>query len=90
LTGAEAARRLFGRWEWPGSQQNHRRRRRANVFTSILIFDHLQFRTKMKAAGVPKSLTLAKPTALSGMQPWFDRFYVAGSRAERDRQLFSH
>ena len=57
---------------------------------AVLIFDHLQFRTKMKAATSLKTLTLAKPTAISGQPAWFTRFYVAGSQAQRDRQLFSH
>jgi hypothetical protein len=57
---------------------------------AVLIFDHLQFRTKMKAATSPKTLTLAKPTAISGMPAWFTRFYVAGSHDEQDRMLFSH
>jgi PLD-like domain len=56
---------------------------------AVLIFDHLQFRTKMKAAVSPKTLTLAKPTAISGKPPWFDRFYVSPSQDERDRLLFS-
>jgi len=33
---------------------------------------------------------IAKPTSISGKPAWFERFYVAGSQAERDRQLFSH
>ena len=57
---------------------------------SLRIFDHLQFRGRMQAsAGNLAALTLAKPTALSGQPAWFDRFYVAGSQLERDRQLFS-
>jgi hypothetical protein len=57
---------------------------------AIRIFDHLEFRTKMKGADEPKSLTLAKPTSMSGEPAWFERFYVAESQSERDRKLFAH
>jgi phosphatidylserine/phosphatidylglycerophosphate/cardiolipin synthase-like enzyme len=57
---------------------------------ALRIFDHLEFRSRMQASGAPTSLTLAKPTKISGKPAWFERFYVAGSQAERDRQLFSH
>ncbi len=60
---------------------------------ALRIFDHLQFRTKMKAATTAKdngSLTLRKPTAISGKAAWFEKFYVADSQVENDRKLFSH
>jgi len=57
---------------------------------AIRIFDHLEFRTKMKGAGKPASLTLAKPAAISGKPAWFEPFYVADSQKERDRKLFAH
>ncbi len=57
---------------------------------AISIFDHLQFRSRMQDANAPKTLTLAKPTSISGKPAWFERFYAANSQAEKDRQLFSH
>ena len=51
---------------------------------AIRIFDHLQFRTNMKGAGEPKSLTLAKPASISGKPVWLEPFYVADSQKERD------
>ncbi|WP_316181911.1 phospholipase D-like domain-containing protein [Bradyrhizobium sp. SZCCHNRI1009] len=64
------------------------------------VFDHLQFRNRMRdafkgkserqrSASAPAAITLRKPTALSGKPAWFERFYVDGSQAERDRLLFS-
>ena len=54
---------------------------------ALRIFDHLDFRARMQAStATPAALTLAKPTALSGQPAWFERFYVAGSQLERDRQ----
>lgn len=65
------------------------------------VFDHLQFRNRMRdafgarderlrRATVPRAITLRRPVALSGDRaPWFARFYEAGSQAERDRLLFS-
>jgi phosphatidylserine/phosphatidylglycerophosphate/cardiolipin synthase-like enzyme len=60
---------------------------------ALRVFDHLQFRTKMKAASSAKdsgALTLQKPTAMSGKPTWFAKFYVADSQVENDRKLFSH
>ena len=57
---------------------------------AILIFDHLEFRTAMKGAAEPKSLTLAKPKSLSGQPAWFEKYYAADSQRERDRKLFAH
>lgn len=60
---------------------------------ALRIFDHLQFRSRMKDASIDESkdpLTLQKPTALSGKPAWFEKYYVADSQAENDRKLFSH
>jgi phosphatidylserine/phosphatidylglycerophosphate/cardiolipin synthase-like enzyme len=57
---------------------------------ALLIFDHLEFRTAMKSADEPDTLTLDKPTSISGKPTWFERFYVADSQAGRDRKLFAH
>lgn len=57
---------------------------------AIRIFDHLEFRSKMQTSGAPETLTLAKPTKISGKPAWFERFYVEGSQIEKDRLLFSH
>jgi len=60
---------------------------------ALRIFDHLEFRTKMKAATMAKNtgaLTLEMPTALGGKSNWFEKFYVEGSQLEKDRKLFSH
>jgi phosphatidylserine/phosphatidylglycerophosphate/cardiolipin synthase-like enzyme len=60
---------------------------------ALRVFDHLQFRTKMKQAGSDKNaaeLTLQKPNAISGKPAWFEKFYVEGSQVENDRKLFSH
>ncbi len=70
----------------------------AYAIQAVNMFDHLHFREKMKEAkalGTAKAkqqaLTLQKPVAIGGdSSSWFDRSYVAGSQAERDRLLFSH
>jgi phosphatidylserine/phosphatidylglycerophosphate/cardiolipin synthase-like enzyme len=56
---------------------------------AIRIFDHLEFRLKMQASDAPTTITLAKPTAISGKPAWFERFYGTDSQAARDRELFS-
>lgn len=71
----------------------------AYAIEAICVFDHLQFRNRMyeaekagRVAGVaakPNPLTLRKPRALSGEPAWFERYYVDGSQAQRDRLLFS-
>lgn len=71
----------------------------AYAIEAIRVFDHLQFRNRMyeaekagEAAGVafkPDPLTLRKPRALSGKPAWFERYYIDGSQAQRDRLLFS-
>jgi PLD-like domain len=65
------------------------------------IFDHLQFRNRMRDAfgkksekksaksKAPPAMTLQKPTAISGKPAWFERFYAAKTQLERDRLLFS-
>lgn len=61
---------------------------------ALRMFDHLNFRTKMKASA-PSSdphstgvITLKKPPG-AGQPAWFAPFYVGGSQKERDRMLFS-
>ncbi len=61
----------------------------AYAIEALRIFDHLHFRSNMQAAGVTSSLTLARPPG-PGQQSWFNRFYVAGSQASKDRRLFSN
>jgi phosphatidylserine/phosphatidylglycerophosphate/cardiolipin synthase-like enzyme len=61
---------------------------------AVRIFDHLHFRSRMEDAFKDKNkakdeLTLQKPTAISGKDSWFKKYYVADSQRERDRQLFS-
>jgi len=60
---------------------------------ALRVFDHLQFRSKMqKASGGTEedSLTLKKPTAISGQPAWWEGFYREGSQLANDRKLFSH
>jgi len=60
---------------------------------ALRIFDHLHFRTTMQKASSKKggdSLTLRKPTAISGQPAWFEEYYVEGSQKKNDRKLFSH
>jgi len=63
---------------------------------AVRIFDHLQFRVRMKeadaepdAAKKKQALTLSKPTAISNQPAWFESSYVPDSQRERDRKLFS-
>jgi phosphatidylserine/phosphatidylglycerophosphate/cardiolipin synthase-like enzyme len=59
---------------------------------ALRVFDHLHFRSTMQHASKTdgNSLTLSKPTAISGKPAWFEKFYVQGSQEENDRKLFSH
>lgn len=69
----------------------------AYAIEALRIFDHLQFRNRMREAEAalergappPKPLTLRKPPAFGGGAPWFARYYAPGSQAARDRLLFS-
>ncbi|CAN7176642.1 phospholipase D-like domain-containing protein [Phyllobacterium sp. LjRoot231] len=64
----------------------------AFAIEALRMFDHLNFRNRMETeiAAQPEALLLQKPKAISGKQTsWFDKFYVAGSQRERDRQTFS-
>ncbi|SIR41879.1 PLD-like domain-containing protein [Rhizobium sp. RU35A] len=71
----------------------------AYAIEAIRVFDHLQFRNRMYDADhagsaghgsrPPETLSLRKPTAISGKPAWFEKSYVSGSQAERDRLLFS-
>lgn len=64
---------------------------------ALRVFDHLHFRSTMKAAEKKgastkkrtDALTLRKPRAISGKPAFFEEYYIAGSQKERDRQLFS-
>ena len=64
---------------------------------ALRVFDHLHFRDRMKEAGKKPpasqaksdSLTLRKPTAITGKPAWFEEYYVPGSQKERDRILFA-
>jgi len=64
---------------------------------AVLMFDHLQFRDRMRDALKVKktrkaklaALTLRKPTAISGKPAWFEDCYVQGSQRSADRVLFS-
>jgi len=64
---------------------------------AVRIFDHLQFRSRMRADIAEKTdkesqkvMVLKKPTAISGQPAWFANYYKDGSQAEKDRLLFSH
>jgi phosphatidylserine/phosphatidylglycerophosphate/cardiolipin synthase-like enzyme len=71
----------------------------AYAIDALTLFDHLNFRDRMKvadqqkpaAAGAKKeTLQLQKPIAISGAaQPWFAKFYEQGSQRELDRITFS-
>jgi phosphatidylserine/phosphatidylglycerophosphate/cardiolipin synthase-like enzyme len=72
----------------------------AYAIEATRVFDHLQFRNRMRdafgpndenltAAIAPKVITLRKPPAISGDDPWFKRFYEPATQALRDRVLFS-
>jgi phosphatidylserine/phosphatidylglycerophosphate/cardiolipin synthase-like enzyme len=59
---------------------------------AIRIFDHLQFRSRMQTSegGKEDTLTLSKPTKISGAPAWFEPYYQKDTQAERDRLLFAH
>ncbi|MBB3606635.1 hypothetical protein FHT40_006326 [Mycolicibacterium sp. BK556] len=73
----------------------------AYAIEAVRVFDHLQFRNRMRSAfgaqgnrlakaAAPKQITLQKPTAISGAdETWFDRFYKPDTQAFRDRVTFS-
>ena len=67
---------------------------------AVLVFDHLQFRDRMRDALKAKkkkksektklaALTLKKPTAISGNPPWFEDYFIPNSLRSVDRELFS-
>jgi len=60
----------------------------AYAIEALRLFDHLHFRSNLKAAEAKKPITLKKPTAISGQASWFDK-YAPGSQLEHDRKLFS-
>lgn len=69
----------------------------AYAIEAARVFDHLQFRNRMrdvfgKSDGKRKSPTkifLAKPTTISGKPAWFEKYYRESSQTQRDRLLFS-
>lgn len=68
----------------------------AYAIEAARVFDHLQFRNKMRdaqkkgsKAKTPAPITLGKPTAISGKPAWFEKYYVPATQRERDRLLFS-
>jgi hypothetical protein len=71
----------------------------AYAIDALTLFDHLNFRDRMKEADQQKAaaagentetLQLQKPIAISGAeQPWFAKFYEPGSQRELDRITFS-
>lgn len=67
----------------------------AYAIEACRVFDHLQFRNRMRDAQKPKkgprpAMALQKPKAISGAAwSWFDRFYADGNQARLDRELFS-
>ncbi|BCJ92295.1 hypothetical protein IZ6_30300 [Terrihabitans soli] len=72
----------------------------AYAIEAVRVFDHLQFRNRMRDTfgkkdnkntknKAPKALTLAKPEAISGRPAWFERFYEEDTQRQRDRLLFS-
>ncbi len=63
----------------------------AYAIEAVRVFDHLHFRSAMKKGDkTPGTITLKKPTALSGKPAWFEPYYQANSQKARDRVLFSH
>jgi phosphatidylserine/phosphatidylglycerophosphate/cardiolipin synthase-like enzyme len=69
----------------------------AYAIEALRVFDHLHFRSRMQDAfektktekKTTEKLTLKMPKAISGKSAWFEEDYVAGSRKEGDRKLFS-
>ncbi len=68
----------------------------AYAIEALRIFDHLHFRSRLqhvteRAGGRSKqkdTLTLQRPTVLSGQAPWFEAYYREGHE-KNDRELFS-
>jgi phosphatidylserine/phosphatidylglycerophosphate/cardiolipin synthase-like enzyme len=72
----------------------------AYAIEAVRVFDHLQFRNRMRrafgpedthltSATAPEQITLGKPTAISHKPAWFEKSYKVNSQAFRDRELFS-
>lgn len=58
---------------------------------AVRIFDHLEFRTKMKDASKGKdTLVLKKPRGISGEAAWFEKFYGKNTQLAKDRYIFAH
>jgi hypothetical protein len=72
----------------------------AYAIEAVRVFDHLQFRDRMRGAfgarsGWPKPLRpnrsrcRSRPRSVAPTRPGFDRFYKPDSQAFRDRAVFS-
>ncbi|MEH3138786.1 MAG: phospholipase D-like domain-containing protein [Mycobacterium kyogaense] len=68
----------------------------AYAIEALRVFDHLNFRNRMKDAVDPKKpidpLVLLKPVAFAPKmqkEPWFAKYYEPGSQRERDRLTFA-
>lgn len=72
----------------------------AYAIEATRVFDHLQFRNRMRRAfgaddaklrktAAPQAIALRKPVAISGGKAWFERFYEPATQTCRDRKLFS-
>jgi hypothetical protein len=64
----------------------------AYAIDALRMFDHLAFRDRMQTekSEQPQQLRLKKPVAISGEgEPWFGKYYVAGTQRETDRLTFS-
>jgi phosphatidylserine/phosphatidylglycerophosphate/cardiolipin synthase-like enzyme len=67
----------------------------AYAIEAVRVFDHLQFRNRMRdafaaPAEAPRTIALKTPTAISGEQAWFERYYRPDTQLFRDRQLFAN
>lgn len=63
----------------------------AFAIEAVRVFDHLHFRTAMRAGETkPQAITLKKPRKFSGKPAWFEPYFVQGSQKALDRALFSH
>ena len=65
----------------------------AYALEALRSFDHLEFRIRMseeEAAGNPTTeITLRKPKAISGKDPWWKPYYKPNTQRSRDREIFS-
>jgi len=69
----------------------------AYAIEAVRVFDHLEFRNRMKDAAIAAKkkrgslppLTLLKPKSMTGQPAWFEKYYVQDSQREHDRLVFS-